>query len=149
GVAEAAQRLDSAAGAYDGWATAAHVGTDADMAPAVAEFEQRVAAANPRGSEIDVAAIEAAVGDMSDVLRANRKAAASGTARTLAEIAGIEHRRRWEEMALMMLIATGCSVLLVQARRREERVCAVEKQTMQNLERVNSDLEAFAGRVAH
>ena len=35
------------------------------------------------------------------------------------------------------------------ARRREERVCRDEKETMQFLEKANADLEAFAGRVAH
>jgi signal transduction histidine kinase len=149
GVQEASQRLDSAAGAYDGWARAAHIGTYSDMAPVVAEFEERVAAANPRGSEIDVRAIEDAVEDISSVLRSNRYAAASGTSRTLHEIGRIQHRRRWEELALMVLIAGCCSGLLVAARRREERTCKLEKQTMQNLERVNADLEAFAGRVAH
>jgi signal transduction histidine kinase len=149
GVNEAAQRLDSAAKAYDGWASAAHVGGFTSMAPVMAEFEERVTAANPRGDEIDVRAIEEAVDQVSDVLRENRAVAASGSARMLDEIASIEQRRRWEELALMGLVGIACWALLVVARRREERVCATEKQTMLNLERVNADLEAFAGRVAH
>ena len=149
GIDEARDRLDSAARAYDGWAQAAKVGTYTDMAPVVEAYEERLAVANPRSGQVDALEIQAAVDDVSDVLRANRHIAASGTSRILDEIAAIQHQRRWEELALMGLIAATSTVLLLAARRREERVCAGEKQTMQNLERVNADLEAFAGRVAH
>jgi len=149
GVTEAQERLDSAARAYDGWTSAAKVGTFADIAPAIASYEERIAAANPRGAEIDAREIEEAVDDITDLLRANRNAAASGAARALQRIDAIQHRRRWEELGLMGLIAATCTVLLLWARRREERECAKEQASMQNLERVNADLEAFAGRVAH
>ena len=149
GIGEARDRLDSAARAYDGWAHAARVGSYTDMEPVVDAFEERIAVANPRDGQIDSLEIEDAVDDVTDVLRANRHIAASGISRMLDGIAAIQHRRRWEELALMALIAATSSALLMAARRREERVCAGEKQTMQNLERVNADLEAFAGRVAH
>lgn len=149
GIGEARERLDSAARAYDGWAHAAHVGSYTDMLPVVDAFEERIAVADPRDRVVDAPEIEDAVDDVTDVLRANRHLAASGTSRMLDEIAAIQHHRRWEELALMVIIAVTSSALLMAARRREERVCAGEKQTMQNLERVNADLEAFAGRVAH
>jgi signal transduction histidine kinase len=49
----------------------------------------------------------------------------------------------------MFLLAGGCTALLIAARRREERACAVESQVVRNLERANADLDAFAGRLAH
>jgi signal transduction histidine kinase len=146
---EAEERLDSAARAYDGWAHAANVATFADIAPLVQRYEERVAAANPHDTQVDAVEIESALDEISDVLRANRRATNVGATRVLDEINAWQHRRRWEEMGVMTLLAGGCLALLFAARRREERVCAAEFKTVQHLERVNADLDAFAGRVAH
>ncbi|HEX9102422.1 MAG TPA: hypothetical protein VF997_09470, partial [Polyangia bacterium] len=71
-IYEAQDRLDSAATAYDGWVRATNVRGVSPMAPAVAEFEQRVAAANPRDSELDTTEIAFAVDEVGDQLRRNR-----------------------------------------------------------------------------
>ncbi len=149
GLWEAGDRLDSAARAYDGWAHAADTPVLTDLTPAINRFEERVAAANPSGSRLDPLELEKAVDDVSEAVRSNRISAATGATSMLGAIASIEHRRRWEELALMAVLASACAALLWSARRHEERVCAGEKLSMQNLERVNADLEAFAGRVAH
>jgi signal transduction histidine kinase len=146
---EAEDRLDSAARAYDGWAHAAHVGTFTDIAPLVDKFEERVATANPQDAKIDGQEIEGALDEISDILRANRRITTAGAAQMLDEIAAWQHRRRWEEMGVMALLVTGCLALMISARRREERVCAAELESVRHLEQVNADLEAFAGRVAH
>ncbi len=149
GVDEAGGRLDSAARAYDGWAHAARVAGFRDVTPYVEAYQERVAAANPRDSEVSLSEIESAFEDLSDVLRKNRGLAAAGTTDILDRIAVSQHRRRWEEMILMTLLAGGCVALMMAAQRRENRVCADELKTVRELERTNADLEAFAGRVAH
>ncbi|MGZ3443250.1 MAG: histidine kinase dimerization/phospho-acceptor domain-containing protein, partial [Polyangia bacterium] len=149
GLYEAEDRLDSAARAYDGWAHAANVASMVDIAPFVDKFEERVAAANPQGSRVDAQEVESALDDISDVLRINRGIANAGAAGMLDAIGAWQRRRRWEEMGVMGLLVGGCLALLITARRREERVCAAELETVRHLERVNADLEAFAGRVAH
>jgi signal transduction histidine kinase len=148
-VDEAHDRLQSAALAYDGWAHATGVLSFTDMAPVIAAYEERLAAANPRGSELARAEIESALEDVGDDLRINRALTANGASRILDDIATAQHRRRWEEMALMGLLVCGCVALMVTARRREELVCAGEVETVETLEQANADLEAFAGRVAH
>ncbi|HEX8951417.1 MAG TPA: HAMP domain-containing sensor histidine kinase [Polyangia bacterium] len=148
-IYEAQDRLDSAATAYDGWVRATNVRGVSPMAPAVAEFEQRVAAANPREDEIDTTEIAFAVDEVGDRLRQNRANASADATRMLADIAESEHRRRWEEMGLMTLVVAISVALLLTARRREERHCVAEARTVQSLEEANADLEAFAGRVAH
>jgi signal transduction histidine kinase len=146
---EAEERLDSAARAYDGWAHAAHVGTFTDMAPLVDRFEERVAAANSHDAQIDDSEIESSLDEIDDALRANRAVSTNGAAKLLDAIGAWQQRRRWEEMGVMALLLGGCVALLIAARRREERFCADKKKMMQHLERVNADLDAFAGRVAH
>ncbi|HEX6838226.1 MAG TPA: HAMP domain-containing sensor histidine kinase [Polyangia bacterium] len=148
-VTDAQDRLTSAAAAFDGWARASHVEGMSAIAPSVADFQQKVAAANPRTGELDAADVVAAVDELSDVLRVDRARAAAGATRMLDDIAESEQRRRWEEMALMGLVVCGCVALLLAARRREERTCVDEARTVASLERANADLEAFAGRVAH
>jgi signal transduction histidine kinase len=149
GIDEAQGRLHSAAIAYDGWAHAANVAVFTEMTPAVAVFEERVAAANPLGDQVDSAAIDDALDDIVDDLRANRRLAAAGAARMLDEMATYQRHRRMEESTLLALLVGGCVALLFAARRREERVCADEVRAVAGLERVNADLNAFAGRVAH
>ncbi|MGZ3425994.1 MAG: sensor histidine kinase [Polyangia bacterium] len=149
GLYEAEDRLDSAARAYDGWSHAANVGSMVDIAPLVGKFEERVAAANPHGNRVDAQEVEGALDDINDVLRINRGIANAGAAGMLDSISAWQRRRRWEEMGVMGLLVGGCLALLITARRREERVCAAESETVRHLERVNADLEAFAGRVAH
>ncbi|MCU1282862.1 MAG: histidine kinase [bacterium] len=149
GIYESEDRLDSAATAYDGWAHAVGVAGFRDVAPYVKQYEEHVAVANPHGARIDPREIEGALDDVSDVLRASRGTAALGATHMLDEIAQSQQRRRWGEMGVMALLAGGCLALLIAARRREERCCADEFQTVRNLEQVNADLEAFAGRVAH
>jgi len=148
-VGEAQQRLDSAAQAYDGWAHAANADAYAEMTPAVTAFEEKVSAANPQSSDVDAITIDNAVSEIVDILRVNRAMIAVGATRMLGDIAEQQQRRRWEEMALMGVLACGCLVLMFAARRREERVCADEKETIASLQNANADLEAFAGRVAH
>lgn len=148
-VTDAQDRLTSAATAFDGWARASHVDGISPMKPAVAEFQQRVAAANPQSGEVYASEIVAAVDELSDILRIDRAHAAADATRMLDDIAESEQRRRWEEMALMGLVVSGCVALLLAARRREERTCVDEARTVASLERTNADLEAFAGRVAH
>src|SRR6476659_2783307 len=119
------------------------------MTPAVTAFEEKVSAANPQSSDVDAITIDNAVAEIVDILRANRAMIAVGATRMLGDIAEQQQRRRWEEMALMGVLACGCVILMFAARRREERVCADEKETIASLENANADLEAFAGRVAH
>jgi len=149
GVNEAESQLHSAAVAYDGWAHAANVALFTDMAPAVATFEERVAAANPRDDEVDTVAIEDALDDIVDDLRQNRTLAAVGATHMLDQMATYQRHRRVEESTLLALLVGGCVALLFAARRREERCCADEAKAVAGLEQSNADLEAFAGRVAH
>ena len=148
-VTEAGERLESAARAYDGWASAAHVPSFTAMAPVVAAFQERVAAATGTNGAVDAIEVDSAVDEITDDLRSNRAVLAAGTTQMLDDIALSQERRRWEEMALMGVLAIGCVVLALGARRREEKVCAVEKESVRSLEKANADLEAFAGRVAH
>jgi signal transduction histidine kinase len=148
-IFEASERLDSAARAYDGWAHALKVESFADVVPFVDAFEQRIVAANPRGSEINAGEVESALVQMHDFLRVNRRIVAGGASHTLDKIAALQHKRRWEEMVLMALVGGGCVALMFAARRREQRVCADEVKTVRSLQQTNADLEAFAGRVAH
>lgn len=156
-LAESADRLDSAARAYDGWIRAAGIHGVTAVTPLMRGYQERVAVATggpeiavaATGARIDAAGLESAVGDVSDVLRRNRRAAATDATRMLAGIATCEHQRRWVEMAVMGLLAAGCIALMIAARRREERICHAEKSAVRDLEQTNADLEAFAGRVAH
>ena len=120
-----------------------------DMTPAVAEFEERVAAANPRDDEVDTMSIEDALDDIVADLRVNRRLAAAGATHMLDQMAAYQRHRRIEESTLLALLVGGCVALLFAARRREERCCADEVKAVAGLEQVNADLEAFAGRVAH
>ncbi len=148
-VNDAQDRLTSAVTAYDGWARASHVDGITPLAPSVAKYIERIAAANPRDDEIDAHEITMAVDELSDQLRLNRAHSAAGATRMLDEIADSEQRRRTEEMGLMALVVLISVALVLKARRREERHCVDEARTVQSLEEANADLEAFAGRVAH
>ena len=150
GIATDAQdRLASAAAAFDGWARAGRVEGLVPITPSVNAFRRRVDAARARGLQAGALEMANAVDDINDEVRSQRAVAAAGATRMLDDIAESEHRRRWEEMALMGLVICGCVALLLAARRREERTCVAEARTVQSLEQANADLEAFAGRVAH
>lgn len=155
-IDEADGRLDSAVRAYDGWIRAAGLHGVAPLAPAVGRYKERVTlattgaqTARTPSNRVDAAGLEAALGDIGEVLRNNRRLAAADTSRMLQEIADCQARRRLVELAVMALLSGGCIALMVAARRREERVCDAEKCAVRDLEQTNADLEAFAGRVAH
>jgi signal transduction histidine kinase len=146
---ESSERVDSAARAYDGWARGVGLTQLLSVEPVVQEFEERISIATRDNQHIDEGQIQAAIGEVTSVLRINGQLAADDTIRKLDDIAECQQRRRLIELLLLGLLSGGCLSLLAFARRREQRTCEAEAAAMRGLEQNNADLEAFAGRVAH
>lgn len=147
-VARARLRLEAAAAAYDDLAVAASLPQHRSVDAARALERQIELAVRPNNPAEDEE-IRQAVKPMTDLLVSNSEALSSDVVQTLDRFAGYQRVRRFVEIAIMVVLGIACTALMIAARRREERACAVELQVVRNLEKANSDLEAFAARVAH
>lgn len=146
-LVDAADRLQHAAERYDGYVKAAQIDGAAPEMPAVRRVEASITPLSVVG--MSDAQILDGIDPLTSRVRHNNGLATHDAVHELDTFAHLAAARRWIEIAVLLLLAAGCTLLLLAAWRREARTSADEAEMARRLEQANADLEAFAGRIAH